>query len=115
MLADCRMKKLIIGSCILLLAGMNTGCRKKALDEFYNTPSHLAKPIYQQLSERGNFKSLLSLIDKAGYKQTLGDAGYWTFFAPNDSAFQNYFKTSGHADINSIDSATARAIMQYHL
>lgn len=115
MLADCRMKKLIIGSCILILAGMNTGCRKKALDEYYNPPSNLSKPIYQQLSERGNFKSLLALVDKAGYKQTLGDAGYWTFFAPNDDAFQNYFSTSGHHDVNSIDSTTARALVQYLL
>jgi uncharacterized surface protein with fasciclin (FAS1) repeats len=97
------------------VAGLNTGCRKKALDKFYNPPSNLSQPIYQQLANRGNFKSLLALIDKAGYKTTLGDAGYWTFFAPTDSAFQVYFKGSGHADITSIDSVTARAILQYLL
>jgi len=111
------MKNFILtGSCFLILmAGLNTGCRKKALDKFYNPPSNLSQPIYQQLAARGNFKSLLALIDKAGYKTTLGDAGYWTFFAPTDSAFQVYFSNSGHPNIASIDSATAKAIVQYLL
>jgi uncharacterized surface protein with fasciclin (FAS1) repeats len=117
MIAICRMKKSILrGSFILfVLAGFNIGCRKQALDKFYNPPSNLAQPIYQQLAARGNFKSLLALVDKAGYKSTLRDAGYWTFFAPTDSAFQVWFKNSGHPDIASIDSATARAIVQYLL
>lgn len=111
------MKNFIItGTCFLfLLSVMNAGCRKKALDAYYNRPANLAQPIYAQLAARGNFKSLLTLIDKAGYKQSLGDAGYWTFFAPTDSAFQNYFASSGHPDANSIDSATARAIVQFLL
>src|ERR1700743_2905695 len=82
MIAICRMKNFILtGSCFLILmAGLNTGCRKAALDKFYNPPSNLSQPIYQQLAARGNFKSLLALVDKAGYKTILGDAGYWTFF-----------------------------------
>jgi uncharacterized surface protein with fasciclin (FAS1) repeats len=103
------------GYLLILLAAMNTGCRKKALDDYYDRPSNLAQPIYQQLSARGNFKSLLTLIDKAGYKQSLGDAGYWTFFAPTDSAFQVYFQTTGRSGAASVDSATARAIVQYLL
>ena len=102
-------------SLLILLTVMDTGCRKKALDAFYDRPANLAQPIYTQLAARGNFKSLLTLIDKAGYKQSLGDAGFWTFFAPTDSAFQNYFSASGHPDAKSIDSATARAIVQFLL
>ena len=102
-------------SFVLFLGCLAPGCRKKALDDYYNPPSNLPKPIYQVLQARGNFKSLLALVDKAGYKRTLGDAGYWTFFAPNDSAFQNYFADSHHPDVSSIDSATARAIIQYLL
>lgn len=100
---------------ILFTALLFVHCRKKALDEYYGRPAGLAQPIYAQLQARGNFKNLLSLIDKAGYKQTLGDAGYWTFFAPTDSAFQNFFSTSGFGSINAIDSTTARSIVQYLL
>lgn len=102
-------------SLFVFLGSLVTGCRKKALDDYYNPPSNLAKPIYQVLQARGNFKDLLAVVDKAGYKQTLGDAGYWTFFAPNDSAFQNYLADMHFSSVASMDSATCRAIVQYLL
>ena len=100
--------------CILLL--VFASCRKKAWDEFYNRPDSLADPIYGQLNKKGNFKSLLALIDKGGYKQVLSlGGGYWTLFAPNDEAFDKYFKDKGIANVNAIDSVTARAMVQYCL
>lgn len=101
---------------ILLIVLLSVGCRKKEWDAFYGRPDHLAPPIYQVLDERGNFKSLLALIDKSGYKETLvTGAGYWTFFAPNDAAFADYFKSNNLSGIASIDSITARAMVQYML
>ncbi|HEX8459894.1 MAG TPA: fasciclin domain-containing protein, partial [Segetibacter sp.] len=83
-----------------MLIALFTNCRKKALEEYYNRPETLEPPIYQQLTAKGNFKSVLAAIDKAGYKNTLNAAGFWTFFAPHDSAFQVYFASKG---ISSID------------
>ncbi|MCS3796514.1 fasciclin domain-containing protein [Niastella sp. OAS944] len=103
----------LLAFCILLLFA---SCRKKAWDEFYDRPNTLADPIYKQLAGKGNFKNLLALIDKGGYKQVLvAGGGYWTMFAPNDEAFDKYFKDKGIADVNAIDSATARAMVQYFL
>lgn len=99
--------------CILLVFA---GCRKKAWDEYYNRPDSLADPIYKQLDSKGNFKSLLALIDKGGYKQVLAlGGGYWTMFAPNDEAFDKYFKDKGIAGISAIDSTAARAMVQFCL
>jgi len=93
-----------------------TGCRKKIYEDFYGRPDSLANPIYQVLTERGNFKNLLALIDKSGYRETFfTGAGYWTLFAANDDAFNLYFKDRGIGGIADIDSATARAILQYCL
>lgn len=92
-----------------------TNCRKNAWEEKYDRPETLEPPIYQVLEERGNFKNLLALVHKGGYAETLDGAGYWTMFAPNDAAFDNYFKTQGIAGINSIDSGAARAMVQYWL
>ena len=64
-----------------------TAC-KKEFNAFYQRPDTLEKPIYQQLEAKGNFTQMLALIDKAGYKATLSAAGYWTLFAPHDSAFK---------------------------
>ncbi|OQP52864.1 hypothetical protein A4H97_24530 [Niastella yeongjuensis] len=104
----------LLSICILLL--VIAGCRKKAWDEFYNRPDSLADPIYAQLNNKGNFKNLLALINKSGYKQVLAlGGGYWTLFAPNDEAFDKYFKDKGIEDVSAIDSATARAMVQFCL
>lgn len=90
-------------------------CRKKEWDDYYGRPDSLEAPIYQQLTTRGNFTNLLACIDKAGYKNTLGAAGYWTFFAPTDSAFQTYFKENNISGIDQLDSAACRKIVTYCL
>lgn len=94
---------------------VSTGCKKKAFDEFYGRPDTLAQPIYQVLQQKGNFNTLLACIDKAGYKNILGAAGYWTLFAPNDAAFQKFFAEQGISGIDKIDSATAQGIVTYAL
>jgi uncharacterized surface protein with fasciclin (FAS1) repeats len=57
----------------------------------------------------------LTCIDKADFKRTLSNAGYWTFFAPNDAAFQKYFTENGINGADAIDSETARKIVTYCL
>jgi uncharacterized surface protein with fasciclin (FAS1) repeats len=99
---------LVIALCVTV------GCKKK-LDDYYERPSSLEPPIYQQLQKLGRFQSLLAVIDKSGYKQTLNAAGYWTFFAPNDEAFKVFFQDRGISGVQAIDSATARAMVQYLL
>ena len=96
------------------------GCKKK-VNEFYDPPANLEPPIYQKLQSKGKFTSFLSLIDKGGYKQVLNTAGYWTIFAPTDSAFQNdtefaaWLQSRNISNINAIDSASAQSIVQYLL
>lgn len=104
-------KMLLVVTIVLLLAG----CRKKAFDEYYGRPDSLEPPIYQQLAAKGNFKHLLAVIDKAGYKNTLGAAGYWTFFAPHDSAFQVYFTANNINGVDQLDSNACRQIVTYCL
>ena len=73
---------------LFFVAGIILVSCKKKFDEYYAPPANLEAPVYNQLQAKGNFTQFLSLIDKAGYKQTLSTAGYWTIFAPTDSAFQ---------------------------
>ncbi len=111
-----QLRNLLFFAIIILLFG----CKKK-FDDYYEPPSSLEPPIYQQLQAKGNFTQFLSLIDKVGYKQTLSTAGYWTVFAPTDSAFQHdtefaaFLQGKGISSISTIDSATAQSIVQYLL
>lgn len=88
---------------------------KKEYNTFYSRPDNLAKPIYQQLQERGNFTQLLALIDKAGYKETLSSAGYWTLFAPHDSAFKLFYTDNNLSGVSAIDDKRARDIVTFCL
>jgi uncharacterized surface protein with fasciclin (FAS1) repeats len=99
----------------LLLVIIFAGCKKKAFDEYYGRPENLAPPMYQQLEAKGNFKNFLACIDKANYKAILSAAGYWTLFAPNDNAFQQFFTQRGITDISQLDSGTCKQIVTYAL
>ncbi|MGB8191359.1 MAG: fasciclin domain-containing protein, partial [Chitinophagaceae bacterium] len=91
-----------------------TSC-KKNFDEYYERPATLEPPIYQTLEAKGNFKNILAAIDKAGYKPILSAAGYWTFFAPHDSAFQAYLVSKSLTSVDQLDSAACRQIVTYSL
>lgn len=106
-----RIRTLVLFCCVLSVVA----CRKKSWDEYYGRPSTLAQPIYQVLQQRGNFTHFLKCIDKSGYKSTLTAGGYWTCFAPNDSAFATYFKANNLSGDDAIDSATALKIVKYAL
>ncbi|MFL5745757.1 MAG: fasciclin domain-containing protein [Niastella sp.] len=100
----------LISSCVLLV-----NCRKKEWDKFYSRPEGLEPPIYQVLKSKGNFNLLLACIDKAGYKDILSNAGYWTLFAPTDEAFNKYFKENSLSGIDALDSVKAQRIIRYCL
>lgn len=110
------MTKLFTSSCcFLLLLGILSGCKKKDFDTFYERPKGLGEPIYQQLQARGNFKHLTAVIDKAGYKDILAQTGWWTIFAPNDAAFEQFFKDQGIEGVNAITDSMAVSIVKYAL
>src|SRR5689334_7093890 len=94
--------------------GLLFACKKK-FDDYYERPAGLEPPIYQQLEARGNFTNLLAAIDKAGYKHILSTTGYYTFFAPHDSAFKAYLAENNLTSVNELDSAACRAIVTYCL
>jgi len=110
------MRRILQGASVLLLSlFVLAGCSKKEFNERYDRPENLADPIYQQLQSMGRYSSLLACIDKAGYKDILSKAGYWTMFAPNDAAFALYFKEKGINSVADIDAATAQKIVKYSL
>ncbi|MGF2412359.1 fasciclin domain-containing protein [Ferruginibacter sp.] len=113
-------KKIYQLAYVVLFAALFTSC-KKSFDDYYARPDNLADPIYKQLVDNGKFTNFVSLIDKAGYKSTLAAAGYWTIFAPTDSAFTAdtefaaFIKGRGFNTVADVDSTTAQMVVQYLL
>ncbi len=110
------MKKMLQRLLPLFIIFLCFGCSEKEFDKYYERPENLEDPIYQVLEARGNFTNLTALIDRAGYKDILSKAGYWTMFAPNDAAFEKFYQENpdfnGLADIDSINS---QKIVKYAL
>ena len=100
---------------VLIVAVISFTACKKDFNAFYQRPDTLEKPIYQQLEAKGKFTQMLALIDKAGYKSTLSAAGYWTLFAPHDSAFKVFYAEKGIAGVTALDSTASRQIVTYCL
>jgi uncharacterized surface protein with fasciclin (FAS1) repeats len=90
------------------------GCEKESYKNYYDRPSSLEPPIYQNLQAKGKFNLYLACIDKAGYKQVLSSTGYFTVLAPTDSAFTVFLAQKG-LTIETLDSITAKEIVSYSL
>lgn len=109
-------KKILYYLLILPLVFSLINCSsKEEFDKYYARPDYLEPPIYQQLEAQGNFNTLIKLIEKAGYKDILSKAGYWTMMAPNDDAFTAFFQEQGIANVTSVDSVMASKIVRYAL
>lgn len=106
------MRKRLAVLCAVLF--VLAACKKK-FGDYYDRPGNLEPPIYQQLQARGNFTHILAAIDRAGYTATLSAAGYWTFFAPHDSAFNVYLKEKNISSVQELDSVTCRNLVTYCL
>ena len=64
-----------------------SSCKK---DDDKTTPTApAAKSIYEIAKADTNFTILVAALDKTGLKETLTNAGTYTVFAPNNSAFMN--------------------------
>lgn len=99
---------------VLTAACIFSSCRNE-IDEYYARPDWLESPIYIRLQEKGNFTSYLAVVDKAGYRDILSKAGFYTVFAPTDEAFQKYFQDESITSAGDIDSLTAQKIVSYSI
>ena len=98
----------------MMLLLLVLGCRDN-WEEYYARPDWLEGPIYQQLEKEGRFNTFMSLLEYMGYDDILGKTGYFTLFAPNDSAFDVFFKSRNINSVEELDTALIRDIVQYAL
>jgi uncharacterized surface protein with fasciclin (FAS1) repeats len=69
--------------------------------------------IVETAVEAGQFKTLASLLKKAGLVKTLKDKGPYTVFAPTDAAFAKLPQAT--LDELGKDKAKLRAVLLYHV
>lgn len=96
----CRMSKQLLGiACLLSTCGVTYSCSDDYdLDE--KSPSFLGKSIYDELNAKGDFKTVIRLIDDLGYKEVLSKTGSKTLFVANDDAYAKFLETTTWKDSN---------------
>ena len=76
-------------------------------------PDWLGNSIYERLSEEGNFKYTLQLIDDMGQHEVLSHTGSKTLFAAPDSAYEIWFRQNswGVRNYNQLTSAQKKLLL----
>lgn len=71
--------------------------------------------IIEVAADSGDFSTLLTLLDAAGWTATLNGPGPYTVFAPTDAAFDAFLAVEG-LTLNDLTSSPALAeILKYHV
>ncbi len=69
--------------------------------------------LYDTLAAAGNYKTFLSLVDKANVKELKSMSGPFTVFAPNDAAFANVPQATMDKIMG--DPAIVRDVVYFHI
>jgi uncharacterized surface protein with fasciclin (FAS1) repeats len=69
--------------------------------------------LYDTLAAAGNYKTFLSLVDKANVQELKSMPGPFTVFAPNDAAFAKMPKETLDKIMN--DPAIVRDVVYFHI
>jgi uncharacterized surface protein with fasciclin (FAS1) repeats len=76
-------------------------------------PASINANIVQTAVKAGQFKTLVSLVKKAGLATTLSGKGPYTVFAPTDAAFKKVPQSTLNALAK--DKAKLKAVLLYHV
>jgi uncharacterized surface protein with fasciclin (FAS1) repeats len=106
-----RVRVAIVGAAVGLVAVIGSSV---AIAGPSSPQAPAAKPnIVQTAVAAGEFKTLVSLVKKAGLASTLSGKGPFTVFAPTDAAFAKVPKST--LDALAKDKAKLKAVLLYHV
>ncbi|MFA6588941.1 MAG: hypothetical protein WCS66_01200 [Bacteroidales bacterium] len=99
----------------LLMALLFLGSCSKNFDSYYQRPSWLEKNALEVLEEKGNFSHYLKLVNRTLYSKVLSGSGHYSFFAPNDQAFEAWLLENNYEKVEDIPLNLATEMVAYSL
>lgn len=103
----------LVNGAFLLSSMFLAGACSNEFDDYYETPDWLEDDAYAVLQSKGNFSNYLKLVDKTKFSAQVKGSGSYTFFAPNDSAFNVWLKEKGYASVDDVPEKVASDIVSY--
>jgi uncharacterized surface protein with fasciclin (FAS1) repeats len=104
-----RTKLFLVGLALLTLQ-----CQKER-DKYYEAPEWAGEPIYTMLEQEGRFDKYLRVVDKSMYLASFKGNGYWTVFAPNNAAMDEYLQKKGYSSVDDISEEEANRLVAYNM
>ena len=98
----------------LMLNLLFTFCKKERLDEVFFEEDELLISAYLE-EHKETYSTLLRVLDITGLKSTLGAYGHYTFFAPDNTAFDAFISNQGMASIEDFDVTYRSTLVKYQL
>ena len=105
-------KRLFNGALLLSLLFLVGSCSNE-FDDYYERPGWLEDDAYEVLKKKGNFTNYLKLVDKTLFAKVVHGSGSYTFFAPNDEAFETYLRENNLKSVDDISDEKAAEIVSF--
>jgi uncharacterized surface protein with fasciclin (FAS1) repeats len=102
---------------VLMLAGaltLLTSCPQDEPMEVFFTEDELLISAYLEKHE-DEYSSLIRVLEITGLKSTLNAYGHYTFFAPDNEAFDAFCTLSGKTSVDEFDRDFLTTLVRYHL
>lgn len=91
-----------------------TACRKEPFDEVFFEEEELL--ISDYLNEHmDEYSTLIRVLEITNLKSTLNAYGHYTFFAPDNAAFDAFLSDQGKSDVSEFDIDYLINLVRYHL
>lgn len=89
-------------------------CNSDGLNDVFYHEDELLISDYLELHEE-NYSSLLEVLDITGMKAALNAYGHYTFFVPDNSAFEKFVSDYGHNSLSDFDTEFLKSLVRFHL
>ncbi len=110
----CHNKHRILLSIVSLAFILLLGCREEEpLEVFFEEEELLISAYLEEHSDK--YSTLIRVLEIAELKNTLNAYGHYTFFAPDNDAFQNFCADNGKGSVEEFDKDYLVTVVKYHL
>jgi uncharacterized surface protein with fasciclin (FAS1) repeats len=105
---------LILLLCLIAPVVLFNGCKKEpSLETFYTEDELLISSWLKDHSE--DYSTLLDVLDITGTQSILDAYGHYTFFAPDNNAFNEFCLANGKTTINEFSKEFLTTLVKFHL
>ncbi len=87
--------------------------RNEPIEVFYSEDEMLISAYLETHTEK--YSTLLEVLEITGIKPILNAYGHYTFFAPDNDAFDEFISAYGHTSIRDFEVSFLESLIRYHL